>query len=63
MHKRSRVHPMVPPLLKAAAQETLRQTSAIEAVLLYGSRAKGSHREDSDHDIAVVTELGHEVPG
>ena len=55
---RSAAHPGVPPLLKAAADETLRQTCAIEAILLYGSRATGTHREDSDWDIAVVTELG-----
>ena len=54
---RSAAHPGVPRLLKAAAEETLRQTSAIEAILLYGSRANGTHREDSDWDIAVVTEL------
>ena len=54
---RSAVHPGVPRLLKAAADKTLRQTSAIEAILLYGSRATGTHREDSDWDIAVVTEL------
>ena len=54
---RSAAHPGVPRLLKAAADETLRQTSAIEAILLYGSRATGTHREDSDWDIAVVTEL------
>ena len=55
---RSAAQPGVPPLLKAAADETLGQTSAIEAILLYGSRATGTHREDSDWDIAVVTELG-----
>ena len=60
MHKRSSAHPGVPPPLKAAAEETLRRTNAIEAVLLYGSRANGTHREDSDYDIAVVTELGRE---
>ena len=54
---RSAAHPGVPTLLKAAADETMRQTSAIEAILLYGSRATGTHREDSDWDIAVVTEL------
>ena len=54
---RSGAHPRVPRLLKAAAEETLRQTSAIEVILLYGSRATGTHREDSDWDIAVVTEL------
>ena len=54
---RSGAQPGVPHLLKAAADETLRQTSAIEAILLYGSRATGTHREDSDWDIAVVTEL------
>ena len=54
---RSAAHPGVPRLLKAAADETLRQTSAIEAILLYGSRATGTHREDSDWDIAVVTDL------
>ena len=54
---RSAAHPGVPRLLKAAAEETLCQTSAIEAILLYGSRANGTHREDSDWDLAVVTEL------
>ena len=39
---RSAAHPGVPRLLKAAADETLRQTSAIEAILLYGSRATGT---------------------
>ena len=47
----------MPRLLKAAAEETLRATTAIEAILLYGSRATGTHREDSDWDIAVVTRL------
>ena len=54
---RNGAQPGVPRLLKAAADETLRQTTAIEAILLYGSRATGTHREDSDWDIAVVTEL------
>ena len=58
MQERSPAHPGVPRLLQSAAEETLRQTTAIEAILLYGSRAIGTHREDSDWDIAVVTELG-----
>lgn len=31
---------------------------AVRSVILYGSRAVGSHREDSDWDIAIVTEKG-----
>ena len=55
--QRSATQPGIPRLLKAAAEETLRAPTAIEAILLYGSRATGTHREDSDWDIAVVTEL------
>ena len=50
----------IPRLLRAAAEETLRQATATEAILLYGSRATGTHHEDSDWDIAVVSELTRE---
>lgn len=58
--QRSPAQPEIPGLLRAASEEILRKTSAIEAILLYGSRATGTHREDSDWDIAVVTELTRE---
>ncbi len=34
--------------------ETIRQLELVDAVYLYGSRAKGCAREDSDWDIAVL---------
>ena len=30
----------------------------LKQVLLYGSRARGDHREDSDYDVLVVLESG-----
>ena len=47
----------IPRLIRAAAEETLRENEAIEAILLYGSRARGDHRRGSDYDLAVVSSL------
>ena len=44
-------------IIRVAAKETLRQNHAIQAILLYGSRARGDHRRGSDYDIAVVSSL------
>ena len=52
-----RKHIRIPRLIRTAAEETLRQDEAIQAVLLYGSRARGDHRRGSDWDIAVVSSL------
>ena len=38
-----------------AAEETLRQWPAAQAAVLFGSRARGEHRPDSDWDIAIIT--------
>ena len=53
----SRKQIRIPRLIRAAAEETLRQNDAIEAILLYGSRARGDHRRGSDYDIAVISNL------
>lgn len=37
-------------------EKVLEDRLEISAVYLFGSRAKGSHREGSDYDIAVVSE-------
>lgn len=38
-----------------AAEETLRRWPAAQAAVLFGSRARGEHRPDSDWDIAIIT--------
>ena len=40
-------------LLRRAAEEVL-QDSSVLAAYLYGSRARGDHRPDSDADVAVL---------
>ena len=47
----------IPRLIRTAAEATLRENEAIEAILLYGSRARGDHRRGSDYDLAVVSSL------
>ncbi|MFB6100889.1 MAG: nucleotidyltransferase domain-containing protein [Candidatus Nanohalobium sp.] len=37
-------------------KEELKKDIEIEALYLFGSRARGDFREDSDYDIAVVSE-------
>ena len=51
----------VTPALVHAAEAAVRSEPSLRAVLLYGSRARGDHRPDSDWDIALVTTGGHEV--
>lgn len=41
--------------IRAAAEETLRRWPAAQAAVLFGSRARGEHRPDSDWDIAIIT--------
>ena len=55
-----RKHLRVPRLIRSAAQETMRNHEAIEAVVLYGSRARGDHRRGSDWDIAVLSRLNRD---
>ena len=55
-----RKHLRVPRLIRSAAQETMRNHEAIEAVVLYGSRARGDHRRGSDWDIAVLSRLNED---
>ena len=47
--------PVAEPDLLEAAARTLDAVPGAEAVLLYGSRARGSAMPDSDWDVAVVT--------
>lgn len=47
----------IPRLVRTAAEETLRENEAIQAILLYGSRARGDHRRGSDWDVAIVSSL------
>ena len=64
MGLRSKQHPCpVPKALRAAAQATVRDIPGVEAAVLFGSRARGDWREDSDWDLALVTdgELGREA--
>ena len=46
------------PDLRAAAARTLDAVPGAEAVLLFGSRARGSALPDSDWDVAIVTSSG-----
>ena len=55
-----RKHLRVPRLIRSAAHETMRNHEAIEAVVLYGSRARGDHRRGSDWDIAVLSRLNED---
>ena len=41
--------------VRRMAEETLRQWPAAQAAVLFGSRARGEHRPDSDWDIAIIT--------
>ena len=52
----------IPPLIRRAAQQTVRGNETIEAVLLFGSRARGDHTSESDYDIAIVTGPRFERP-
>ena len=52
----------IPPLIRRAAQHTVRGNETIEAVLLFGSRARGDHTGESDYDIAIVTGPRFERP-
>jgi len=44
-----------------AIKERAVRTGVVEAVRLYGSRAKGCARPDSDVDLAITTGVGHYV--
>ena len=44
--------------LAAACRETLRQWPQARAAVLFGSRARGTQRPDSDWDVAIVLEGG-----
>lgn len=41
------------PIIREIAEQ-LSQSPVVESVILYGSRARGTHRERSDIDLAVV---------
>jgi len=41
--------------IRRAAEETLRRWPAAQAAVLFGSRARGEHRPDSDWDVAIIT--------
>lgn len=47
--------------LRAAAEEAVRREPAIEAVVLFGSRARGTAHAGSDWDVAVLAAAGHEA--
>jgi len=36
-------------------KEALEDEMTVESVYIFGSRARGDHREDSDYDIAIVS--------
>lgn len=44
------------PGLRPFFQEILPQLPHIDSIMLYGSRVRGDHREDSDYDILIVTD-------
>ena len=46
-----------------AAEETLRAWPEAMAAVLFGSRARGDNRPDSDWDIAFITRAANRVPG
>ncbi len=48
----------VPPALRRAAERAVRADPDILAVVLFGSRARGDHRDDSDWDLAFLTAGG-----
>ena len=64
MGERSKQRPCpVPAALRQAAELAVRDIPGVEAAVLFGSRARGDWRADSDWDLALVTdgELGREA--
>ena len=51
----------IPPVLQAAADRAVREHNGVTAVVLFGSRARGDHRHDSDYDLAVIGSVPEEV--
>ena len=49
--------------IRRAAEETLRAWPEAMAAVLFGSRARGDNRPDSDWDIAFITRAANRVPG
>ncbi len=48
----------MPPALRRAAEAAVRRDPEVLAVVLFGSRARGDHRSDSDWDLAFLTAGG-----
>ena len=48
--------------VQAACEETLRRFPEFVAAVLFGSRARGTNRSDSDWDVALVSRAGRRVP-
>ena len=47
--------PELPTALLQAAEELVKREASIEAVVLFGSRARGEARRGSDYDLAIVS--------
>ena len=52
-YRAMRERPDIPDAVRAAIRD-LRGISGAETVYLFGSRARGDHREDSDWDLALI---------
>ena len=44
----------IPHSIQAAAERAVAEHAGVDAVVLFGSRARGDHRPDSDFDLAVI---------
>lgn len=46
---------MIPTKIQPLIKE-LKKIETVDKIYFFGSRAKGTHREDSDYDIALISE-------
>lgn len=44
----------IPHTIRAAAERAVAEHDGVDAVVLFGSRARGDHRPDSDFDLAAI---------
>ena len=53
----------IPHSIQAAAERAVAEHAGVDAVVLFGSRARGDHRPDSDFDLAVIGKRPDDATG